>query len=37
MGHVGDLQGAAAVLPRLDDAIHEIAAFFAEPDWADSL
>jgi len=37
MGHAGDLQGAAAVLHRLDDEIHAIAAFFAEPDWVDSL
>jgi CheY-like chemotaxis protein/HPt (histidine-containing phosphotransfer) domain-containing protein len=37
MGHAGDLQGAATVLPKLDDAIHEIAAFFAEPDWVAGL
>jgi HPt (histidine-containing phosphotransfer) domain-containing protein len=37
MGQAGDLQGAATVLPRLDDAIHEIAAFFAEPDWSAGL
>jgi len=37
MGQAGDLQSAATVLPRLDDAIHEIAAFFAEPDWVSSL
>jgi CheY-like chemotaxis protein len=37
MGHTGDLQGAATVVQRLDDEIHTIAAFFAEPDWADGL
>ncbi len=37
MGQAGDLHGAATVLPKLDDAIHEIAAFFAEPDWVSSL
>ena len=37
MGQAGDLQSAATILPRLDDALHEIAAFFAEPDWGSSL
>jgi len=37
MGQAGDLHGATTVLPRLDDAIHEIVAFFAEPDWVSSL
>ena len=32
MGQAGHLEGAATVLQRLDDEIHEVAAFFAEPD-----
>jgi hypothetical protein len=37
LGNAGDLQDAEAVLHRLDDEIHAIAAFFAEPDWANGL
>jgi signal transduction histidine kinase/HPt (histidine-containing phosphotransfer) domain-containing protein len=37
MGHTGDLRGAVTVVQKLDDEIHTIAAFFAEPDWADGL
>jgi len=37
MGQAGDLQSAATILPRLDDALHEIAAFVAEPDWVTGL
>ncbi len=37
MAQAGDLQGAEAVLHRFNDEIHAIAAFFAEPDWANGL
>jgi two-component system sensor histidine kinase/response regulator len=35
MGQAGRMQGATTVLQRLEDAIHEVAAFFAEPGWTD--
>ncbi len=34
MGQAGHLEGAATVLQRLADEIGEVAAFFADPDWA---